>query len=340
MIKIRSSGSTVALSDVARALNLRDDASIVIGLINNMPDAALQATERQFCDLLAEASQGLLVWVRFFAMPLVPRGEAGSAYVSHHYENIGELLGNRLDGLIVTGAEPCAPLLQEEPYWPILTKVVDWAEEHTTSTIWSCLSAHAAVLHFDGIQRRHLREKLSGVFQCTKVADHQLVSDAPSQWYVPHSRYNDLPETELAAKDYCILSRSPEVGADLFIKQRTSLSIFLQGHPEYDPEALFREYRRDVRGFVAGERDSYPEIPRGYFDNVTAAEFEEFRRRTPRNRSTPVALDFPEAEKKLTHAWHEQAVRLYRNWLSYLVERRHPRDRSKEPHSANASQAA
>ena len=340
MIKIRPSGGTVALSDVARTLNLRDDASIVIGLINNMPDAALQATERQFCDLLAEASQGLLVWVRFFALPLVPRGEAGSEYVNRHYENLGELLGNCLDGLIVTGAEPCAPLLQEEPYWPILTKVVDWAEEHTTSTIWSCLAAHAAVLHFDGIQRRHLREKLSGVFQCTKVADHQLVSDAPSQWYVPHSRYNDLPETELAAKDYCILSRSPEVGADLFIKQRTSLSIFLQGHPEYDPEALFREYRRDVRGFMAGERDSYPERPSGYFDDATAAELDQFRQRALRARGTHIALDFPEAEKKLTHTWHEQAVRLYRNWLSYLVERRHPRDRSKEPHSANASQAA
>lgn len=340
MIKIRSSGGTIALRDVARSLNLREDASIVIGLINNMPDAALQATERQFCDLLAEASQGLLVWVKFFAMPLVPRGEAGSAYVSRHYENIGNLPENGLDGLIVTGAEPCAPLLQEEPYWPFLTKVVDWADEHTISTIWSCLAAHAAVLHFDGIQRRHLREKLSGVFQCTKVADHEMVSDAPSQWYVPHSRYNDLPETELASKDYCILSRSPEVGADLFIKQRTSLSIFLQGHPEYDSEALFREYRRDVRGFMGGERDSYPEKPRGYFDDATGEELDQFRWRALRARRTHVALDFPEAENKLTHAWHEQAVRLYRNWLSYLVEHRHPGDRSKEPHSANASQAA
>jgi homoserine O-succinyltransferase len=339
MIKIRSGSAKVARIDVTRALDLRD-ATVVVGLVNNMPDAALQATERQFCDLLAEASQDFLVWVRFFSIPNVPRAEAGRAYVSRHYENIGELLADRLDGLIVTGAGPCAPLLQEEPYWKTLTKVVDWAEDHTISTIWSCLAAHAAVLHLDGIQRRPLRDKLSGVFQCVKVGDHEIVSGAPSQWCVPHSRYNDLPEQELVSKDYCILSRSPEVGADLFVKQGTSLSIFLQGHPEYDPEALFREYRRDVFRFVAGERDSYPEMPRGYFDDASAAEFEEFRRRTPRDRSTPVALDFPKAEKKLTHAWHEQAVRLYTNWLSYLVEHRHPEDRSKKPHSANASQAA
>src|ERR1700684_500927 len=102
MIKIRSGPARVALRDVTRWLNLRENAPLGIELVNNMPDAALQATERQFCDLLAEASQGLLVWVRFFAMPLVPRGEAGSAYVSRHYENIAELLGNCLDGLIVT----------------------------------------------------------------------------------------------------------------------------------------------------------------------------------------------------------------------------------------------
>ena len=72
------------------------------------------------------------------------------------------LLADRLDGLIVTGTEPRAPLLQEEPYWPTLTKVVDWAEEHTVSTIWSCLAAHAAVLHLDSVQRRPLRKKHQG----------------------------------------------------------------------------------------------------------------------------------------------------------------------------------
>ena len=60
MIKVRSGPCGAALRDVSRGLNLRDSAPIVIGLVNNMPDAALQATERQFCDLLAEASPGFL----------------------------------------------------------------------------------------------------------------------------------------------------------------------------------------------------------------------------------------------------------------------------------------
>ena len=340
MIKIRSGSARVALRDVTRGLNLRDNAPVVIGLVNNMPDAALQATERQFCDLLAEASQDLLILVRFFSMPQIPRSEAGREYVSGRYEDISELLTDRLDGLIVTGTEPRAPRLQEEPYWPTLTRVVDWAEDHTVSTIWSCLAAHAAVLHLDGIERKPFREKLSGVFECEKVKDHEIVFGSASQWCVPHSRYNDLPEQELVSKDYSIVSRAPEVGADMFLKQGRCLSIYLQGHPEYDAEALFREYRRDIRAFVARQRNTYPDMPRGYFDDETAGELNRFRRRAQRDRSVHVVLNFPEAEKKLAHDWHEPAVRLYTNWLSYLVEHRHPSDRSKEPHSTNASQAA
>jgi homoserine O-succinyltransferase len=340
MIKIRPGAANVALRDVSRETNFRNDAPIVIGLVNNMPDAALQATERQFCDLLSEASRDVLVFVRFFSMPKLPRSEAGHAYVSQHYEDIGKMFADGLDGLIVTGAEPRAKVLSDEPYWSTMTKVVDWAEDNTTSTVWSCLAAHAAVLHADGIQRRPLREKLSGVFKCEKAADHVLVSNAPAQWCVPHSRYNDLPQEELVARDYRVVSKSPEAGADMFIRQGKSLSIYLQGHPEYDVEALFREYRRDIRAFVARERDSYPEMPRGYFDDQTAAEFEKFRQRTLRDRSTHVVLNFPQAETKLAHEWHKPAVRLYTNWLSYLFEHKHPTDRVKERHSANASQAA
>jgi homoserine O-succinyltransferase/O-acetyltransferase len=341
MIKLRLGPCGTALRDVSRGLTLRDNTPIVIGLVNNMPDTALQATERQFCDLLAEASRDFIVLIRFFSIPELQRSEAGRVYVSRRYEDIGELLtDNNLDGLIVTGAEPRAPILSDEPYWSTMTKIIDWADGHTTSTVWSCLAAHAAVLHQDGIERRRFSKKLSGVFECEKTAEHEIVAGNPEQWCTPHSRYNDLPENELIEKGYRVLSRSAEVGADLFVRQRQSLSIYLQGHPEYDAAALFREYRRDIRAFVAREADCYPDMPRGYFDAATAAEFNEFRTRAIRDRSTHVVLNFPEAETKLAHDWHQPAVTLYTNWLSYLAEHRRPGDRSRTAHSADASHAA
>src|SRR5581483_394092 len=122
-----------------------------IGLLNNMPDAALRATERQFIDLIAASAGDRIVRLHFLTLSEIARGEAESARLRAAYTDFRELRGHRLDGLIVTGCEPRAERLTDEPYWNSLADVVDWAEHNTISTIWSCLAAHAAVLHLDGI---------------------------------------------------------------------------------------------------------------------------------------------------------------------------------------------
>lgn len=295
---------------------------IVVGLVNNMPDAALKSTERQFYELLSAASHGSTV-LRLFSLPEVPRAENGRSYVAQYHEDIGELWASHVDGLIVTGTEPRAPRLQDEPYWTALTSLVDWAEEHTTSTVWSCLAAHAAVLHMDGIARCSLPAKLSGVFDCMKAADHAMVAGLPSRWRLPHSRYNELPEEALVSKGYRVLATSRAAGADMFVKQRQSLFVFFQGHPEYDPGALLREYRRDIGRFLTGEKDSYPAIPDGLLDERCAAAFSEFREHALQHREIGLLSSLPaaEAEGKLAHVWREPAVRIYANWLSLLAER-------------------
>jgi homoserine O-succinyltransferase len=46
---------------------------IEIGLLNNMPDAALEATEQQFLELLGAAAGDSWVHLRFFSLRGVPR---------------------------------------------------------------------------------------------------------------------------------------------------------------------------------------------------------------------------------------------------------------------------
>src|SRR5579862_1431475 len=198
-----------------------------------MPDSALQTTERQFRELLGAVSGDRQVRLRFFSIADVPRQEAGRSYVAGEYEDIGELWGSGVDGLIVTGTEPRANSLHEEPYWRTLTRLVDWAEENTCSTVWSCLAAHAAVRYLDGVERQRFPEKLSGVFECAIAAEHPIVAGMPPRWRMPHSRHNTLPQDALGASGYETLSVSPEAGADMFVKQRRSLFLFVQGHPEY-----------------------------------------------------------------------------------------------------------
>ena len=89
--------------------------SITIGLINNMPDAALRSTELQFRAVLASAAQNFSIDLRLFMLPERPRGEADRARLVQGYEDLSDLWPSRVDGLIVTGAEPQAVSLQQEP---------------------------------------------------------------------------------------------------------------------------------------------------------------------------------------------------------------------------------
>ena len=171
--------------------------------------------------------------------------------------------------------------------------MVDWARDNTASTIWSCLAAHAAVLHVDGIERRPLADKLFGIFDCEPAASHPMTSDATSGLRVPHSRYNDLPERALTDCGYRILTRSAVAGVDMFARQDKSFHLFLQGHPEYEAKTLLREYRRDVGRYLRRERDDYPGLPHGYFDGEATAIAAAFRERALRDRREHLIANFP-----------------------------------------------
>src|ERR1700677_2795274 len=95
----------------------RSSKMLTIGLINNMPDSALEATERQFTSLLDSASDGISICLRLYALPGVPRGGQGAAHIAKSYADVEEMWDAQLDGLIVTGREPLAANLADEPYW-------------------------------------------------------------------------------------------------------------------------------------------------------------------------------------------------------------------------------
>ena len=175
---------------------------ITVAFVNNMPDAAVRSSERQFCGLLKAGADGLDVEVRNYVCRDVPRSEIARQTFLQHYRNIEELFDGPVDGLIVTGAEPRGSTLTEEPFWPCLARLIDWAEDNTFSTIWSCLAAHAAAFRLSGVSRKPMPAKLSGLYECSKTLDHPLTAGAPQSWYVPHSRYNDLPVEELDGRDF------------------------------------------------------------------------------------------------------------------------------------------
>jgi homoserine O-succinyltransferase len=288
-----------------------------------MPEAALEATEQQFLDLLGAAAGDSWVHLRFFSLPEVPRSERGKSYLSRSYGDAGDIGTAALDGLIVTGTEPKAARLEDEPYWAAFTQLVDWAARNTISTIWSCLAAHAAVLHLDRIARVPLPEKRIGVFACDSLADHPLIANLPPRLAVPHARWNALSEDALLAHGYQVLTRSAVAGIDTFVRQEQSLFVFFQGHPEYGAASLLNEFRRDVGRFLKGERERYPGMPQHYFDAATEAALAAFRDRAEAAPREALLAEFPVAAEAASHGassadWQPFAVAIYRNWLSAL----------------------
>ena len=285
-----------------------------VGLVNNMPDAAMRATELQFAKLLKDASGTLDVRLHLFSLPEIPRGEVAASRMQGFYADVASLPTAGLDALIVTGAEPRAGDLRAEPYWDALAHLVDWAEIGTLSTLFSCLAAHAAVLHLDNIVSQPLAKKLSGVFATERVGEDALLAGLPQILHVPHSRRNEVPESALAAGGYRILSRLSDGGADLFTRPGRSLFVFAQGHPEYGADNLGREYLRDIGRFLRGE-GMRPAVPENYFDRMTENRLAEL---------AAVATgedDLPDFTAVVLGAvplmsWRGQTIKFFANWLA------------------------
>ena len=108
--RLRQAGTTRQLDSRPMCLD--------IGLVNNMPDAALDATVRQFRVLLGAAADDMVVRLTLYTLPEVPRTDLGRQLVSG-YSDINELWDSRLDGLIVTGqnssGRPRGRALLEKP---------------------------------------------------------------------------------------------------------------------------------------------------------------------------------------------------------------------------------
>jgi homoserine O-succinyltransferase/O-acetyltransferase len=295
-------------------------APITLGLINNMPDAALEATERQFSDLLRAAAGSRRVRLLFSHLPEIRRGPAAADRLAAHYWPLERLLELAPDALIVTGAEPGTGPLTEEPCWKRLVQLVDWTQEHTTSSIWSCLAAHAAVLRLDGIQRRRLARKCFGVFAHQVLRGHPLTSGLQAPLLTPHSRWNELPVAALRGAGYALLSGSADIGADAFAKKSgSSLFVFFQGHPEYEDTSLLKEYRRDVQRFARGEQAHYPHPPHGYFSAGCAPLLEALRAQLLARPAPDVAVPEESLARGIVNGWRGGAVQIYRNWLALLA---------------------
>ena len=297
-----------------------------VAFVNNMSDGAFEETERQFSSLLHEGLEGSALELRRFSLPGVPRGEKVQALIAKGYEDIDQLWSQPLDALVVTGAEPQRAELTEEPYWPALQELLTRGRESVPSVLVSCLSAHGALWNFDHLPRRLLLEKCSGVFPQVVDQGHPLMAGV-GELSLPHSRFNEIPTTELLESGYRVLAASQDGGWTVAVGEEGPCQlVLLQGHPEYERQTLLREYRRDVRRYLTGNQGSYPHMPKGYLDIEGVAALEQFQSDVTAEVHDPALMgrfpfDFVAAHIDVD--WQSASRLFMKNWVRSLRERAH-----------------
>jgi homoserine O-succinyltransferase len=240
----------------------RAEGRLRVVLVNNMADAALAITERRFQRLLQSAFPQADLDFRCVTLPQIPRGEMAAARITRHYTSLDDMLASPPEAVLFSGAEPICRSLRDEIFWPGLVALFDWVRAENIPSLFSCLAAHAAVLHYAGIERRRLPQKMFGTYAQSVTTRHALLRDHPDRFLVPHSRWNDVSAADLMAAAYQVLTQGEQTGVDMFVPADGAPQIFLQGHPEYEENALMSEYNRDLRRFESGQSDYKPKDPK------------------------------------------------------------------------------
>jgi len=318
---LRAQGHELLTLDRALHQDIRE---LHIGFLNMMPDAALEATERQFIRLVGSCNRIAQFFVYPFSLPGLPRSAETQEYIERYYSNFEHLRREGLDALIITGANVASPDITLEPFWAPLAEVVTWAQDNVTSILCSCLATHALLKHFYDIDRRPLASKRWGVYShrvC--VPGHPLLREINTRFDVPHSRHNDISRAQLEAAGLKVLAESAEGGVHMAASRDQFRIIYFQGHPEYDFNSLLKEYKREVNRFLAGELDAPPPFPEHYFSDPAAALAAEWVHAATRARDAGMPLpEMPEREIELLldNTWGDTAKAIVNNWLGLVYQ--------------------
>ncbi len=274
----------IFVMDEFRAIH-QDIRPLQVLILNNMP--IKQDTELQL--LRALSNTPLQVDVTFMNVKSHVSLNTSSSHLNKFYTTLDEIRDKKFDGMIITGAPVEDISFEEVDYWEEMCEIMDWAEEHVTSTLHICWAAQAGLYHYYGINKKQLPQKLFGVYE-HKVANRTvpLVRGFDDIFLAPHSRHTETPSDAIhACEALTVLAESPVAGVFLAIAEGGK-KIFVNGHPEYDRYTLNNEYNRDLsRGLPI-------QVPYNYYPE-----------------------DNPKERPLLQ--WRSHSNNLYSNWLNYYV---------------------
>lgn len=306
-------GRPVLPSDRAMTQDIRE---LHIGFCNIMPDAALEATERQWFRLIGESNRVAQIYIHPFTLDVFERGEEAQNHIAQYYDDFDDLKAQGLDALIVTGAnEETNPHVSEIDTWAPLKELLEWSYENVTSTICSCLASHGLMTYYHGQKPSWRETKMWGVFP-HRVLDrtHPLIRGMNTKLDVPHSRFSEITRSQFDAAGMTTLIESEEAGVHLAVSPDGFRQICMQGHPEYDRVSLFKEYKRDLQWYRDGVIDYEPPFPAHYFSEDIKKIIAKYT--ADKNAAFPEQ----EIEDLLDNTWADSARSFLAGWIGHVYQ--------------------
>lgn len=315
--RLMAEGRPILPTDRALTQDIRE---LHIGFLNMMPDAAMEATERQWLRLIGESNRVAQIYIHPFNLPVVPRGEEAQAHIDQYYESFDNLKEQGLDALIVTGAnEETNPHVSQIENWQPLKDALDWAYNNAASTICSCFAAHALMTYQHDKEPYWRDEKRLGVYvHRVTNRNHPLVRGMNTRFDAPHSRYSEITPEQFESAGMQVLAKGEDDLAYMAVSKDGFRQICLQGHPEYDTFSLLKEFKRDVGWYQDGTVSEFPIMPINYFAAEAEVLLEEHKQRILNGESS----EFPEEElaQIIDNTWVDSARSLIAGWIGHVYQ--------------------
>jgi len=255
-----------------------------IGLLNLMPQKI--QTEARFARLIGATP--LQIDLTLIKMSEHRTKTTSAEHMGTFYRPFSELVDEKLDGLVITGAPIEHLPFEDVTYWSELQEIMDWTQTNVHSTFGVCWGGMAMINHFHGVEKHLLDQKAFGCFRHNNMAPSSpYLRGFSDDCVIPVSRWTEMrPEEINAVNGLKTLLYSDQVGPCL-VEDPVHRALYIFNHFEYDSQSLKHEYDRDI---AAGTRIN---VPLNYYPNDDPAQ-------SPQNR------------------WRSHAHLLYGNWISEI----------------------
>lgn len=269
----------------ARAVH-QDIRPLKFAVVNLMPTTV--DTEIQLLRLLGNTP--IQVDITLVRMGSHESKNAPEGHLERFYVTADQVLHERFDGLIITGAPVETLPFEQVDYWDELVSLLDYSTTNVFSTLHICWGAQAGLYRRYGIPKKALDKKLFGVFpHSINERKHPLFRGFDDVFLAPQSRHTESDREAIGRHPLLtVQSETDEVGI-FIVTARDGREIYVSGHLEYDPWTLDREYRRDVAKGLSIE------IPKNYYQNNDPSLSPEVR-------------------------WRAHAHLFFSNWVNYVYQ--------------------